>query len=324
MKHKNIDDSKKKLAQEIHQVIDEFITNDAIALSLDRETIINDVLNLSWIDLCSLAKRDPSAKENLESVLNSYLSFKAVMYYRLAHRLFYSFSNTNQECNYLRETARKISEKAKVLTGIEIHPAAKIGSGFVIDHGLGTLIGETCEIGNNCYLLQNVILGAMGIADNDRGKRHPTLGNNVQVGAFAKILGAIKIGDHVEISPGSIVYKDIPPNTRVVVTNELQIHKKLDSNLQVYGVILEEDEKVCIMGKGLESAKFYVVDANNFKLNHLKILIYEMGDKIAKIGFDKNSYLKDGIKDLRLSIESGNSQIMISNSLALRQIGFGG
>ena len=324
MKRKNVNSCQDQLIQEINQVINEFITNDRIAVSLDRERIINDVLILSWIDLCSFAQRDPSAKENFESVLNSYLSFKAVMYYRLAHRLFYAFSNTNDECMYLQETARKISEKAKVLTGIEIHPAAKIGSGFIIDHGLGTLIGETCEIGNNCYLLQNVILGAMGIADNDQGKRHPTLGDNVQVGAFAKILGPIKIGDNVEISPGSIVYKDIPSNTRVVVTNELQIHKKPESNLQIYGVILEDDEKVCITGKGLKNASFYVVDTNHLKSKFLQIAIYEINDKIARIGIKKSPHLDSRMNNLRLSVESGDSEIIISNSLALRKLGLSG
>jgi serine O-acetyltransferase len=312
------------LLEGIYKVINEFVTNDAIVRGLDRERIINDVLTLSTADLCSFVKRDPSARGSFECVISSYVSFKAVMYYRLANRLFYSSTSASNECMYLQAAARKISEQAKLLTGIEIHPAAKIGSGLVIDHGLGTLIGETCEIGNNCYLLQSVVLGAIGIADNERGKRHPTLGKNVKVGAFAKILGCIKIGDNVEISPGSIVYKNIPSNTRVVVTNELQIHKTTESNLEIYGIILENDGKVCIAGKGLESANFYLLDMNHIKIEGVAIQIYERNDKIAKICIERIRGTDNIRGNLRLCIQRGDSEIIISNSLALRKLGISG
>ncbi|MFB2897973.1 serine O-acetyltransferase [Aerosakkonemataceae cyanobacterium BLCC-F50] len=309
------------LLEEIHKILNKFLINYTIVRSLNMENIINDVLNLSIADLRSFVQRDPSAMGSFECVISSYLSFKAVMYYRLANRIFYSLPSTSNQCIYLQAIARQISEEAKLLTGIEIHPAATIGSGLVIDHGLGTLIGETCEIGNNCYLLQSVLLGAIGIADNERRKRHPTLGNNIKVGAFAKILGSIKIGDNVEISPGSIIYKDIPSDTRVIVTNELQIHNTTESNLQIYGIILENDGKVCIAGKGLESANFYLLDIDNIKFEGLAVQIYERNDQMAKICIKNNCNINRKIKKLRLCIQKGASEIIISNSLALRKLG---
>ena len=109
--------------------------------------------------------------------------------------------------------ARFISERCKFKTGIEIHPAATIGKGFFIDHGTGVVIGETTEIGDNCIIYQGVTLGGTG---KDVGKRHPTLGNNVLVGAGAKVLGPIKIGNNVKIAAGAVVLSDIPDNSTAV------------------------------------------------------------------------------------------------------------
>jgi serine O-acetyltransferase len=108
---------------------------------------------------------------------------------------------------------RAISQFARWLTGVEIHPAAKIGTGFFIDHGMGVVIGETAEIGDYVTLFQGVTLGGTG---KERGKRHPTLGNHVVVGAGAKILGGIKIGDNVKIGANSVVLKSVPPNSTVI------------------------------------------------------------------------------------------------------------
>ncbi len=154
-------------------------------------------------DLKAAQERDPAATSTLEVIL-TYAGFHALLAYRIAHRL-HKWD--------VPIIPRVISQFARWLTGIEIHPAAKIGRGFFIDHGMGVVIGETTEIGNYVTLFQGVTLGGTG---KERGKRHPTLGNHVVVGAGAKILGGIRIGDNVKIGANSVVLKSVPANSTVI------------------------------------------------------------------------------------------------------------
>lgn len=154
-------------------------------------------------DIESVKRRDPAARSTLE-ILLTYSGLHAVLMYRAAH-WFYD--------KKLFTVARCISQFARFLTGIEIHPGAKIGKGFFIDHGSGVVIGETTEIGDNCLIYQGVTLGGTG---KDKGKRHPTLGNNVMVGAGARVLGPIKVGDNSKIAAGAVVLNDVPPNCTAV------------------------------------------------------------------------------------------------------------
>ena len=154
-------------------------------------------------DLAVVFQRDPAATSRLEVIL-TYAGFHALAAYRLAHRL---------EAWGVPFLPRVISQVARFLTGVEIHPAAKIGRGFFIDHGMGVVIGETAEIGDYVTLFQGVTLGGTG---KDRGKRHPTLGNHVVVGAGAKILGGITIGDHAKIGANAVVLSDVPPGATAV------------------------------------------------------------------------------------------------------------
>lgn len=147
--------------------------------------------------------RDPAAKSSLE-ILLTYSGLHAVLIYRLSHKVYLSGYKT---------TARVISQVGKFLTGVEIHPGAKIGKGLFIDHGAGVVIGETTVIGNNCLLYQGVTLGGNG---KDKGKRHPTLGNNVMVGCGAKVLGPFTIGDNVKIAANAVVLNEIPANCTAV------------------------------------------------------------------------------------------------------------
>lgn len=147
--------------------------------------------------------RDPAAKSLLE-VLLCYPGLHAIMMHRVAH-FFYRHKM------YL--IARIISQISRFLTGIEIHPGAKIGEGLFIDHGAGVVIGETAEIGDNVTIYQGVTLGGTG---KEKGKRHPTIGNNVVISAGAKILGSFKVGDNSKIGAGSVVLKPVPPNSTVV------------------------------------------------------------------------------------------------------------
>ena len=149
-----------------------------------------------------IRERDPAIHSDMEVFL--YPSFKVMMHYRLAHKLY-------KKGHYF--WARYISQRGVRKTGIEIHPGAEIGKGFFIDHGNGVIIGETTIIGDNVTLYQGVTLGGTG---KEQGKRHPTVGNNVMISAGAKVLGSFKIGDNSKIGAGSVVLEEVPPNSTVV------------------------------------------------------------------------------------------------------------
>lgn len=153
-------------------------------------------------DARSIAERDPAAKSVFE-VIMLYPGFHAVVFHRIAHWFY------KRKMFFI---ARSISQINRFITGIEIHPGAVIGNGLFIDHGMGVVIGETAEIGDNCTIYHGVTLGGTG---KDKGKRHPTIGNNVLVGAGAKILGPIKVGDNARIGAGSVVMEEVEPNTTV-------------------------------------------------------------------------------------------------------------
>ena len=154
-------------------------------------------------DYLIIKERDPAAKGLLE-IIFCYPGFQALTVHRFSHKLW--------KCNFPL-LPRLLSHVSRVLTGVEIHPGAKIGKEVFIDHGMGVVIGETSEIGNRCLLYQGVTLGGTG---KDRGKRHPTLEENVVVGAGAKVLGAIQIGTNTRIGAGSVVVKDVEANSTVV------------------------------------------------------------------------------------------------------------
>src|SRR6056297_2260627 len=148
-------------------------------------------------DINAVFDRDPAA-DNLLEVILAYSGLHALLFHRFSHWLYKKG---------LRTIPRLISQLARFITGIEIHPGAEIGSGFFIDHGMGVVIGETTEIGNNVTLYQGVTLGGVRLEDK---KRHPTIGNDVIVGAGAKLLGPIRVGNNVRIGANSVVTNDIP------------------------------------------------------------------------------------------------------------------
>ena len=154
-------------------------------------------------DIEAVKARDPAAKSDVE-ILFLYSGVHALLAYRVSHKLYVSQ-------HYF--SARLVSQVARFLTGIEIHPGATIGKGLFIDHGMGVVIGETAEIGDNCTLYQGVTLGGTG---KDTGKRHPTLGNNVMVGAGARVLGPFRIGDNTKVASGAVVLEEIPEDSTAV------------------------------------------------------------------------------------------------------------
>lgn len=172
-------------------------------------------------DLNAVIERDPAARSKLEVIICS-SGLHAIVLYRISHFLW-------KKKLYL--CARILSQFARFLTGIEIHPAAKIGSGFMIDHGMGVVIGETCEIGNNVTLYHDVTLGGRKMYDKNGkklAKRHPTIANNVTIGSGAQILGPIKLGNNVKIGSNAIVINDIPDDCTVVNTPAYIIKKSKD------------------------------------------------------------------------------------------------
>lgn len=161
--------------------------------------IIKDI----WLDVTAVKERDPAARSALE-VLLLYQGVHAMIWYRFSHwfykhRMFF--------------IARLISQWARFFTQIEIHPGAQMGRGILIDHGSGVVIGETAVVGDNCTIYQGVTLGGVGL---NKGKRHPTLGSNVTVGAGAKILGAFEVGDNCKIAANAVLLKPLEQDTTAV------------------------------------------------------------------------------------------------------------
>lgn len=170
----------------------------------------------------AVKSKDPAARNSAE-VLLLYSGVHAILSHRVAHKLY------QNGCFF---SARAVSQFSRFLTGIEIHPGAKIGKGLFIDHGMGVVIGETSEIGDNCTIYQGVTLGGTG---KDVGKRHPTIGDNVMVGAGAKILGPVKIGSNSKIASNAVVIRDVPENctavgipARVVRRDGVRVYDQMD------------------------------------------------------------------------------------------------
>ena len=173
-------------------------------------------------DIEVIFEQDPAARSYLEVIL-TYSGLHAIWAHRIAHAFY------KRKFFFI---ARLISQVSRFFTGIEIHPGAKIGRRFFIDHGMGVVIGETCEIGDNVTVYQGVTLGGTG---KEKGKRHPTIKDNCLIATGAKVLGSITIGENSKIGAGSVVLKDVPPNStvvgipgRVVVQNGVKIKKDLN------------------------------------------------------------------------------------------------
>lgn len=173
-------------------------------------------------DIDVVFEQDPAARSYLEVIL-TYSGLHAIWWHRLAHALF------KRKFYFL---ARAVSQTSRFFTGIEIHPGAKIGRRFFIDHGMGVVIGETCEIGDNVTVFQGVTLGGTG---KEKGKRHPTIKDNALIATGAKVLGSITVGENSKIGAGSVVLKEVPPNStvvgvpgRVVIQNGERINRDLN------------------------------------------------------------------------------------------------
>lgn len=205
-------------------------------------------------DVDAVIARDPATTSRTEALLCS-SGLHAILLYRINHWLW--------QKNF-RLLARVLSQIARFLTGIEIHPGARVGQGFFIDHGMGVVIGETAEIGNNVTLYHDVTLGGTTVFDTKgkiTTKRHPTIGNNVIIGSGAQVLGPIHIGNNVKIGSNAVVVKDVEANTTVVGVPAHKAEKsKKDSNVfQAYGINSQikdpMEERLLLMEKEIKKLK---------------------------------------------------------------------
>ncbi|HHU64046.1 MAG TPA: serine O-acetyltransferase [Clostridiales bacterium] len=207
-------------------------------------------------DIEAVLSRDPAARNALEVVL-CYPGFHAIVMHRFAHFLYKK---------NLKLLARIVSQINRFFTGIEIHPAALIGEGLFIDHGMGVVIGETTEIGDNVTIYQGATLGGTG---KETGKRHPTIGNNVVISSGAKILGPFKVGDNSKIGAGAVVLKEVPPNCTVV---------------GVPGRIVKKDDKPVKMSlEDVDLDQVKLPDPVSEEINLLRRRIEELEKKIKKM-----------------------------------------
>ena len=207
-------------------------------------------------DIQACFDRDPAAGSIWE-ILFAYPGFHAVWIHRLAHWLW---------SRQLGVAARILSHMGRQVTGIEIHPAARIGPGFFIDHGMGVVIGETTEIGRNVTLYHGVTLGGVR---TDRGKRHPTIGDDVVIGAGAKVLGAVKIGRGSRIGANAVVVKPVPPDSIVVgVPGQIVIRRKEDNRFD-----LNHGRMPDTVGESLQ----VLMDKVNALESVLQMMVFETG-----------------------------------------------
>lgn len=189
-----------------------------------------NVIKSLYEDAQNIKQRDPACRNIVEAII-LYPGFHAIIFHRIANFCY------RKKLYFL---ARLISQISRHITGIEIHPGAQIGKRLFIDHGMGVVIGETATIGNDCVIYHNSTLGGTG---KDKNKRHPDLGNNVMVGAGAKVLGPIKIGNNVKIGANSVVLKDVPNNTTVVGLPRTYIDIKLNK-IAKYVIIIIGHKKL--------------------------------------------------------------------------------
>ena len=225
--------------------------------------------------------RDPAARSTFE-ILTAYPGFHAVLTHRLSHRLWHL---------KLRWLARILSNISRWLTGIEIHPGAQIGRRFFIDHGMGVVIGETAVIGDDCTLYHGVTLGGTSW---QKGKRHPTLGDDVVVGAGAKVLGPIEIGDHSRIGSNAVVVKSVPVDSTVVgVPGRLIVRKRETDDARRKAIA----EKMGFDAYGATAdAPDPVAHAINCMLDHLHVMdrkMEEMCNLLRRLGIEEDMRLPE-------------------------------
>lgn len=322
---------KTRFCNEMCEIMTTCLPNTVGLSELQRQEITRKVWLKASRDLLALTKGDPAALSP-QYVDKTYATFRAVKYYRLANLIYY---DTELKEEFLangidtKEIARLISETAKTRTKVDIHPAAEIGEEFVIDHGVDTVIGETCKIGDRCNILHAVNLGALESNNGVSGKRHPTLGNDVKIAGFVRIFGPVTIEDDVEICNKCVIIENVPAKTKVSIVNQLQLSRPTDPKLkakdikvEVYGVVPDADGHFSIYGCSFNEPKVSLVNEDYEKIQGLKVQILEYSSRkltcLLIIGkdFDKE---KNKLDDINLMIENTGSKIYLTSSLGFRR-----
>lgn len=260
-------------------------------------------------DLAAYGQRGPASNGKAELILETYASFKAVLLYRLAHEVWKLDSILGKTCELM---VHKLSNSGKRLSGIDIHPAAQIGRRIVFDQGFGTVVGETCEFGDDCYILNGVILGAADIAGNAAGKRHPRLGSRVEVGSGARIFSPVVIGDDVFISPSCVITQDVPTAVKVRVVNQVQVQKKAMIGQGFCGFLIAFvlQQRLHLVGDLADMEDIFLLDADHQRLsclamdcttrdvNHVQYSIRRIGASQAMPCFPLNVRITSSNQDL--------------------------
>ncbi|MCW5254951.1 serine O-acetyltransferase [Verminephrobacter aporrectodeae] len=200
---------------------------------IEGTALVGQVLETLAADACAFARKDPASRGDPFRIVQTYTSYRAVLHYRIANAMERLAQKAQSEDNESSCYALLVSSRGKMLSGAELHPCSSIGRRFVLDHGVGTVFGETVLVGDDCYVLGGVTLGASGIAANSCGKRHPSVGDRVQLGAFSRVFGNVDIGDDVFIGPHCTVTSDVPAGSKVVLRSSLQIVKPRASELSM-------------------------------------------------------------------------------------------
>ena len=353
-----------KILEKVNNKIVSVLNNSLISSMglADRQIddIIFDVSDKCFKDIDKLVKSDQGIKpdggdfvSSFEYVINSYSCVEAVIHYRVANYIYYY----NEIDNLTRtRISRKICEEIKNRYQIDIHPEARIGVPFILDHGFGTVIGQTAEIGNNCYFLNCVTLGAAGIGQNPHGKRHPTIkdnvkigidevddgqkstikdhatvGDDVEIGAHVGIYGPVVIGNDVRINPHCMIGIDVPDHHTVTVSTQVQMchlhtkEKKAIYNVSIYGVIPVKNDHILIFGENLDFSSSYLVDEHYNIFTTCTVSIQEMDRNkiLLKLTLVKNFNKSDAEKlkeNAKLVLRDDDYDIIIGKSQGLRAV----
>lgn len=305
--------------------------SETIGLSItDYEAVFTEAQSYMDEDLGAYLTRDPAAAE-ATMVETAYLCFKAVAVYRIAHCLYRFVERqggfpASTRPHPTKIVARRLSEMIKSETRVEIHPGAEIGRRFVIDHGTDTVIGETAIIGDDCYILNDVTIGSNGVADNlPQGRRHPKLGNRVQVGGHSSLLGPITIGDDVFIGPHRQVLHDVPSRTRMTVVQELLMERVVGGlggpRPEIHSVLPDiATGSLSIVGAHLDTAAVDFVDSETGgETPHQSVLAISQTaaprEMVIKVQITEGAPL--GTVGLRM--RTSEVSLVLQNSLSLRR-----
>ena len=210
----------------------ECASRDDYAL-LSKIGVVENTSSRITEDLIAFSEKDPAARSDPYLILKTYTSFSAVLHYRIANWV-ENHALSQDALPLDTSLPALLSRRGKMMSGAEIHFRSVIGERLVLNHGFGTVIGETSVIGNDCYILGGVTLGARGISRNPVESRHPVIGDRVEIGAFASVFGRVTIGDDVFIGPNCIVTDDIPSGAKVKIKSSLQVVHSGQSNGSAY------------------------------------------------------------------------------------------